>query len=720
MKRQEMEIKKRKAILAGKSNIDYLRGMQLSIYLKKGFSIIRDGHQSLYKTFLFVVSISFIVYIFPKQTKFKYEFQNLKGKPWNNENLIAPFDFAIRKTKAELRTEKAEIINTTKPYFIVNNDVVNAKEKAFEEEFEKKWSGEKNKRVKDKTFLLGKQLLDSIYDKGILQTSEVIENKPNDYSIYVLQNNVAEEHDLKDFYTIASSYEFLKKKLSNNINNVDADFLLPLLENSITHSVVYDKVTTDKVLKQALENVSPSRDIILSNQSIISKGEIVDAKKFQILESLKAEYEDQSGGSTSYASILIGQIIIIALCIFVLMMFLYVFRKEIYANNTKVLFVLSLVMLEALMVRIAVNSQAVNIYILPFCILPIIIRSFYDTRVALFVHIGATLITSFMVSNPFEFVFIQLLGGIVTIFSIVNMHKRSQIFLTASYVFITYSAAYTGITILQEGGSDSIAPLDFAWFAISALLTLFSYPLIFVFEKIFGFISDVSILELSDTNGKLLRQLASVAPGTFQHSLQVANLAEEAIFMIGGNALLVRTGALFHDIGKMENPLFFVENQTGGINPHQDLSFEDSAAIIIEHVINGIEIAKKNNLPEQIIDFIRTHHGTTYTGFFYRSFKNEFPEEKIDEEKFRYPGPVPFSKETAVLMMADSVEAASRSLKKYDAETIDNLVENIINKQIEYNQFINSDITFKNINTIKKIFKKKLMNIYHIRVEYPR
>ncbi len=715
-----MEIKKRKAILAGKSNIDYLRGMQLSIYLKKGFSIIRDGHQSLYKTFLFVVSISFIVYIFPKQTKFKYEFQNLKGKPWNNENLIAPFDFAIRKTKAELRTEKAEIINTTKPYFIVNNDVVNAKEKAFEEEFEKKWSGEKNKRVKDKTFLLGKQLLDSIYDKGILQTSEVIENKPNDYSIYVLQNNVAEEHDLKDFYTIASSYEFLKKKLSNNINNVDADFLLPLLENSITHSVVYDKVTTDKVLKQALENVSPSRDIILSNQSIISKGEIVDAKKFQILESLKAEYEDQSGGSTSYASILIGQIIIIALCIFVLMMFLYVFRKEIYANNTKVLFVLSLVMLEALMVRIAVNSQAVNIYILPFCILPIIIRSFYDTRVALFVHIGATLITSFMVSNPFEFVFIQLLGGIVTIFSIVNMHKRSQIFLTASYVFITYSAAYTGITILQEGGSDSIAPLDFAWFAISALLTLFSYPLIFVFEKIFGFISDVSILELSDTNGKLLRQLASVAPGTFQHSLQVANLAEEAIFMIGGNALLVRTGALFHDIGKMENPLFFVENQTGGINPHQDLSFEDSAAIIIEHVINGIEIAKKNNLPEQIIDFIRTHHGTTYTGFFYRSFKNEFPEEKIDEEKFRYPGPVPFSKETAVLMMADSVEAASRSLKKYDAETIDNLVENIINKQIEYNQFINSDITFKNINTIKKIFKKKLMNIYHIRVEYPR
>ncbi len=703
-----------------KLNIHYLRTMQFSTNIKKALSVIRDRHQSFYKAFLFLASIAFIVYIFPKQTKFKYEFQNLKGKPWNHENLIAPFDFAIRKTVAELGKEKSEIINSTKPYFVYENNVVSDKKKAFEEEFEKKWVTDKSKKSKEKTLQFGKKILDSIYSKGIIQPSESIENKTGDYSIVVLQNNIAEDHDIRDFYTVATAYDVVRNNLKKNAHTIDATFLLPLLENSLTHSVVYDKSITDKVIKQAVDNISTSRDIIVSNQSIISKGEIVDAKKFQILESLKAEYEEQSGGSASYTSILIGQIIIITLCVFVLMMFLYVFRKEIYANNTKVLFILSLVALEALMVRIAVNSQAFNIYILPFCILPIIIRSFYDTRVALFVHIGATLICSFMVSNSFEFVFIQLLGGIVTIFSIVNMHKRSQIFLTASFVFITYSMAFVGINILQEGGIDSITSLDFAWFAISALLTLFSYPLIFVFEKIFGFISDVSILELSDTNGKLLRQLASVAPGTFQHSLQVANLSEEAIYMIGGNALLVRTGALFHDIGKMENPLFFIENQTGGINPHNDLSYEDSAAIIIEHVIKGIEMAKKNNLPEQIIDFIRTHHGTTYTGYFYRSFKNEFPEEKIDEEKFRYPGPIPFSKETAVLMMADSVEAASRSLKKYDAETIDNLVETIINKQISENQFINSDITFKNINTIKKIFKKKLMNIYHVRVEYPR
>ncbi|MGZ4036043.1 MAG: HD family phosphohydrolase, partial [Bacteroidia bacterium] len=296
----------------------------------------------------------------------------------------------------------------------------------------------------------------------------------------------------------------------------------------------------------------------------------------------------------------------------------------------------------------------------------------------------------------------------------------SQIFISSAIIFLTYSAAFIGITIIQEGGSDAFRLEDFESFGISALLTLFSYPLIFVFEKLFGFISDVSLLELSDTNGKLLRELASRAPGTFQHSLQVANLAEEAIYNIGGNALLVRTGALYHDIGKMEMPMYFTENQANGMNPHDEMSFDESAAMIISHVIKGIEIAKKNNLPEQIIDFIRTHHGTTITAYFYRSFQNAFPEEQIDESKFHYPGPIPFSKETAVLMMADSVEAASRSLKKYDAENIDKLVDKIINTQIEQNQFMNSDITFKDINTLKKIFKKKLMNVYHVRVEYPR
>jgi putative nucleotidyltransferase with HDIG domain len=687
--------------------------------VKKVISFIRHSHPEIYKGVLFVLAIGFIVYIFPKQGKFKYEFQNLKGKPWHHEDLIAPFDFSIKKTKEELSTEKIEAIKTAKPYFRINKVEIKKKKDLLAKDFDNNWTL-KNNKLKENSLTIANHILDSLYLKGIIENNPIIENKPSDFSIYILNNNVAEEYELKDFYTVKTAYNFIQAELQKNKNSISVEFVRPYLENAISHSIFYDKATTDKVLQQTLNEIAPSRDIILKNQRIISKGEILDPIKFQIIQSLKDEYEQQAGDSSNYYFILLGQIVIVTLCLSVLTVFLLFFRNDIFLDNTKITFILILISLQVLMADIAINSQAFSIYLLPFCILPVIIRAFYDTRIALFVHLVTVLIISFIAPNRFEFAFIQLLGGMVAIFSIVNMRNRSQIFLSSIIIFFTYSISYIGITIIQEGGIDVISGYDFAWFGISALLTLFSYPLIFIFEKLFGFISDVSLLELSDTNGKLLRELASRAPGTFQHSLQVANLAEEAIYTIGGNALLVRTGALYHDIGKMDMPMYFIENQAHGINPHEDLNFDESASIIIDHVIKGVEIAKKNKLPEQIIDFIRTHHGTSITAYFYRSFQNAFPEEKIDESKFHYPGPIPFSKETAVLMMADSVEAASRSLKKYDAEAIDNLVEMIINKQIEQEQFVNADITFKDINALKKIFKKKLMNIYHVRVEYPR
>jgi len=687
--------------------------------MKKFISFIRHSYPEIYKGILFCIAVATIVYIFPKQGKFKYEFQNLKGKPWLHEDLIAPFDFAIKKSTEELQKEKSEIISNSKPYFKFEQGISSAKKAQLKSELEARWDGKKNKSQKENTLAFARTILDSIYSKGIIEPNAITENKSADFSIYLIENNVAEEHELRDFHTITSAYDFVEQQLSKN-QGIDSKFILPILENCIAHTIFYDKATSDKILKQAIDDISPSRDIILKEQSIISKGEIIDAKKFQILESLKSEYEGQSGSSSDYLFILFGQIIIVSSCLFVLIAFLGFFRKDIFLDNAKITFILILIILQVLMAHFSAGSQSFNIYLLPFCVLPIIIRAFYDTRIALFVHLVTVLIVSFIAPDRFEFTFIQLLGGMVAIFSIVNMRNRSQIFISSGLIFLTYSIAYVGITIIQEGGSDAITWMDFAWFGISALLTLFSYPLIFVFEKLFGFISDVSLLELSDTNGKLLRELASRAPGTFQHSLQVANLAEEAIYAIGGNTLLVRTGALYHDIGKMEMPMYFIENQANGMNPHDEMSFDESAAIIISHVIKGIEIAKRNNLPEQIIDFIRTHHGTSITAYFYRSFQNAFPEEKIDESKFHYPGPIPFSKETAVLMMADSVEAASRSLKKYDYESIDQLVEKIITTQIEQNQFMNSDITFKDINRLKKIFKKKLMNVYHVRVEYPR
>ncbi len=687
--------------------------------MKKFISFIRHSYPEIYKGILFCIAVATIVYIFPKQGKFKYEFQNLKGKPWLHEDLIAPFDFAIKKSTEELQKEKSEIISNSKPYFKFEQGISSAKKAQLKSELEARWDGKKNKSQKENTLAFARTILDSIYGKGIIEPNAITENKSADFSIYLIENNVAEEHELCDFHTITSAYAYVEQQLVKN-PGIDPKFILPIVENCIAHTIFYDKATSDKILKQAIDDISPSRDIILKEQSIISKGEIIDAKKFQILESLKSEYEGQSGSSSDYLFILLGQIIIVSSCLFVLIAFLGFFRKDIFLDNAKITFILILIILQVLMAHFSAGSQSFNIYLLPFCVLPIIIRAFYDTRIALFVHLVTVLIVSFIAPDRFEFTFIQLLGGMVAIFSIVNMRNRSQIFISSGLIFLTYSIAYVGITIIQEGGSDAITWQDFAGFGISALLTLFSYPLIFVFEKLFGFISDVSLLELSDTNGKLLRELASRAPGTFQHSLQVANLAEEAIYAIGGNTLLVRTGALYHDIGKMEMPMYFIENQANGMNPHDEMSFDESAAIIISHVIKGIEIAKRNNLPEQIIDFIRTHHGTSITAYFYRSFQNAFPEEKIDESKFHYPGPIPFSKETAVLMMADSVEAASRSLKKYDYESIDQLVENIITTQIEQNQFMNSDITFKDINRLKKIFKKKLMNVYHVRVEYPR
>ena len=569
--------------------------------MKKVVSFIRHSHPELYRALLFVIAITVVVGIFPKQGKFRYEFQNLKGKPWFHEDLIAPFDFAIKKTAEELANEKAGILKNFKPYFKVDTKMLKVKKEELMSLMEQKWDERKGKVAKQRTIEVINDVLDTIYTKGIIEPADVIENRPIDYSINVLNENVAVERDLVDFFTLNGAYTYAQKRLSA-VTNFDAKFASGVLEKLIDHSILYDKATSDKIQKQAIEEISPSRDIILKDQAIVSKGELVDLKKYQILQSLKSEYDGQSVGTGSYLLILIGQLLIVSLCLSVLIAFLAFFRKDIFQDNTKITLILLLVILQVSMANLAINYQSFSIYILPFCILPIIIRSFFDTRVALFVHLVTVLIIAFMAPNRFEFAFIELLGGMVAIFSIVNMRNRSQIFISSVIIFLTYCVAFTGITIIQEGGVDVLTWFDYAWFGVSATLTLFSYPLIFIFEKIFGLTSDVSLLELSDTNGKLLRELAYRAPGTFQHSLQVANLAEDAIFSIGGNALLVRTGALYHDIGKMEMPMYFIENQSNGINPHDEMSFDESATIIIGHVIKGIEIAKKHKLPEQILD----------------------------------------------------------------------------------------------------------------------
>jgi cyclic-di-AMP phosphodiesterase PgpH len=675
---------------------------------------VRNSHAVIYRTFLFLICIAAIVYVFPKEGKFKYEIDNLKGKPWPHDILIAPFDFAIKKSQEELDKEIAEARNNSKLYFRYDKEVYEQSIRKFKTNLDRV-----GVKVKAQYFNSGKPILDSVYSRGIIQVSDVIERQPADFTIAVINNNVEEERELGSFFTIRSADQYIFEEVSKK-KNINKEILFESLEGVIAHNVFYDDSTTSRVLEQTIKNISPTKNAVGNGEKIISKGEIVTQEKYEILQSLKSEYEAESGGTSNYIFMLMGQSMIVFCCLLILLVFLWLFRRDIFLDNTRITFILFLIVLSMYIVYFGLKIERVSIYMLPFCILPVIIRAFYDTRIALFTHLVTILMASFLAPNRFEFAFIQIVAGIVAIFSIVNMRNRSQVFVAAGIIFIAYSIAYLGISITQEGRLGSIDYHAFLWFGVSAMLTLFSYPLIFIYEKMFGFISDVSLLELSDTNSPLLRELASRAPGTFQHSLQVANLAEEAIYKIGGNALLVRTGALYHDIGKMEMPMYFIENQVSGINPHDEMSFEESASIIINHVIRGIEIAKENNLPEVVIDFIRTHHGTTITAYFYRSFKRNYPGEEVDENKFRYPGPIPFSKETAVLMMADSVEAASRSLKNYDHDSIDKLVEEVIDSQIEQDQFVNADITFRDITSIKKIFKKKLMNIYHVRVEYPR
>ncbi len=492
------------------------------------------------------------------------------------------------------------------------------------------------------------------------------------------------------------------------------------LNEFLVPNILFDELTTSSVRNVAIQNLSLTRGMVKQGQLIISKGDVVNDEKFRMLESLKIEFENYLGDSTSKYLILLGQIILVFMAILMLFLFLYNFRRDILQNTTKLTFIILMYTTTIFVAALAIKTNFINVYLVPFAVLPIIIRTFYDTRLALFVHLVTILLVGFLAPNGFEFVFLQFMAGVVAINSLRRLHSRSQLVSTAAFIILTYSFVYFGIAILQEGNLSKIEWISFAWFAGNGFFVLLSYPLIAIFEKVFKFLSDVTLVELSNTNTPLLKLLAEKAPGTYQHSLQVATLAEEMASHLIANPLLVKAGALYHDIGKIKNPQFFIENQISGINPHNELDFVRSAEIVIEHVNYGIEIAKKYNLPDDLCDFIRTHHGTNKVLYFYRMFINTFPGKQVDEAKFTYPGPKPMTKENAIVMIADSIEAASRSLKVYDEQSIAMMIDSIIDYLISEDQFGDTNLTFKDVNTIRRVAKKKLVNIYHTRIEYPK
>ncbi|WP_282050552.1 HD family phosphohydrolase [Maribacter aquivivus] len=667
----------------------------------------------IFKYILYVVAVAFIVFFLPKGGKFKYEFQ--KGKPWQFENLYAPFDFSIQKTDAEIAKEKQVIESNQLPYYRYDQAEVAKVLVEFEQKFEDKWGGTalgENQKARLKYF--SKVVLDSVYTKGILQNNG---KQVQRSFIYLVKDNEARKVRVTDFFRVNEINKLVRQVLAeNNLSAFEKD-TQALFFDIIAPNVSFDNNLTQKARNEALSKLSYTRGTVDQGRLIIAKGEVVEAENLKILESLKSEYESELWTASNYYYILIGYTVLVALVLIMLFLFLKKYRRTVYDNNVKVTFIFFNILLMVFITTMVIKYNDQLVFVVPLCILPLILKTFFDARLGLFVHVLTILILGFVVPNSFEYIFLQIITGIVTILTVSELYKRANLFVSVGQITLIYIIGYLAFHTIHEGDLSDIEWYTLGLFLLNGMITLFVQPLIYIYEKLFGLVSDVSLLELSDTNSKLLKELSNKAPGTFHHSLQVANLAEAAANEIGANAMLVRVGALYHDIGKMNEPTYFTENQVTNVNPHDELSPKDSARIIIDHVIKGIEIARKNNIPDRIIDFIRSHHGTTLVFYFYK--KQKELEEDVNEEDFRYPGPLPFSKETAILMMADSVEAASKSLKNPTFLIIDEFVDKIISGQMKANQFLNADITFKEIEKIKKIFKQKLINIYHLRVEYP-
>ena len=678
-------------------------------YLNK----LYKNYNFIYKVILVSVSVYLIVSMFPKSGKFKYSFEN--GKPWQSENLYAPFNFAVLKNSVELENELKEIKIKTPAYFdliISNNNsdsLINSKLLSFIE-------GLKNYPNKDSIINSVKFIALDIYNKGF---SDINYDYDPNQKISIVSDNVVIKNLIFSKLLMPQDLSMyinnlvIENGFSNNSNQINS-ILFEILQPNIT----FNKDLSQNATNEAISKVSMYRGMIDKETLIISKGEIVDKEKLIVLKSLQQEYENENWSSENYYLIIIAYSVLVSLGLVMILLFLNKYKKELYQNNNKLTFIYFNIVLMIGVTTLVVNLNSLYVYVIPICILPLILKAFFDSRTSFFVHVVTILLIGFIVPNNFEYIFLNIIAGIVTILSVSDLYKRANLFIAVSQITAIYILAYFSFFVIHEGGIEFIKLENFVLFILCGLATLFVHPLIYIYEKVFGLVSDVSLLELSDTNSKLLKMLSDKAPGTFNHSLSVANLAEAAANEVGANSLLARVGALYHDIGKMNNPSYFSENQLTGVNPHDELNSKESVRIILNHVIDGIETARKFKIPERVIDFIRTHHGTSLVYYFYN--KDSKLEIKPDEKEYMYAGPKPFSKETAIVMMCDGVEAASKSLKNPDFVKINEFVNLIVSKQISSNQFINANITFKEIEVIKKVLISKLVNIFHIRIEYPQ
>lgn len=654
----------------------------------------------IYKSLIFIATVSVIVYFLPNEGKFNYQFDI--NKPWKYGLLQASFDFPIYKNDIQVQKEQDSILADYQPYFQIDKEAEKNVLSKLREDYNKtlrhSLPGTDYVRYIERT-------LKALYEDGIIAGNDLKRMEEDSIiAIRLVDKNVATSRFIDQLYTVKEAYEYLlnadtthyKKKILQQCN----------LNDYITPNLVYDEEKSEAAQKDLLSNISWANGFVLNGQKIIDRGEIVDEQTYNILESLRKEWEKRSDSVQEKRLTLAGQILYVGIFLFCFMAYLELFRADYYERKGTLTLLFALIVFFPVLSSIMVEQNLSSIYVVPFAMIPIIVRVFLDSRTAFMAHVTIILLCSITLRFPHEFILLQVVAGMVAIYSLRELSQRSQLLRTALVVFISYALLYFAFELIHEDDLTKLNTRMYIYFMINGILLLFAYPLLFLLEKIFGFTSDVTLVELSNINNSLLREMSEVAPGTFQHSLQMANLAAAAANKIGGKSQLVRTGALYHDIGKMVNPAFFTENQSG-VNPHKSLSYEQSAQVIISHITDGLKLAEKHNLPKVIKDFISTHHGRGLTKYFYISYKNEHPDEEVDQEKFRYPGPNPFTKEQAVLMMADSVEAASRSLPEYTEESISTLVDKIIDTQVSEGYFKECPITFKDIATVKALFKRK-------------
>ena len=687
--------------------------------MKKLLTQLNHSYHLFYLAMVFIAGIGLIFLVFPGESRFKYEFQ--KGSPWRHETLIAPFNFAILKTDAEVKAETDSIRNTYIPYFALDTLVGTKKTKEFSTNLTKLIL--ENPEFKSiKSISTFPEILLNIYNSGILPRSISTYAELNGKSeIRQIRGNKAIKLPLEKIRSIKSAYLELNDTIRKLAGKYYPELIQKInLSDFIAENLSFDEKMNQNEQKQLLNELSSTKGMVQAGERIIFQGDLVGPEKYITLESLKKTYETKRGDNIEYFLVIAGRIVIIATLIALMFLYLIFYRRELFEHKRKLTFIIMMIVIMVFLAAIATKVNAIDIYMVPMAILPILVRIFFDSRTAIFSLMITTLLIGYFAPNSYEFIIIQMIAGIIAVFSLNRLHKRSHIVFSALWVFLSYSIVYIALALVQEGSLKTINWTTLKWFGFSSLFIFITYPLIYIFEKIFGFVSDVTLIELSNTNQPLLRKLAEEAPGTFQHSLQVANLAEAVIHKIGGNPYLVYAGALYHDIGKTRKSEYFIENQVAGMNPHDSLDYLKSAVIIIDHVTYGVQLARKYKLPEVLISFITTHHGTTQSNYFYKKYQIENPGMEVDTTLFSYPGPLPHNKEMAVLMLVDGIEATAHSLKEKSAAAFSEMIDYIVDQKIKSDQLIDADLTLRDITILKSTLLEKLVSIYHVRIEYPK